>query len=264
MNLTTHELRQFIVSRPVIILLIGAVILLAASNPSLFASIPRYSSRAFYWGFSIALYLLALPYWARLSYAVWRRFFDAPIPLILGSSPLVILLTLIAADLPQVIGNLAPPRGDPIEFTSFVRNCLIAHVLESIALLWLLPLYRTGQTADEPRQGHATEEDAPEFVVLSGRSLPIRSLRFVKSAEHYLIVTMDRGTIEIRARMKDFVEQLSDNCGIQTHRSFWVSANEATAFQGGAVKTRAGEDIPVSRGRLPTVRDWFHRQGKPH
>lgn len=266
---TTHELRRLLYSRRVLILLAGFLLAIGASNPTLFPSLPEYQSRLFYWSVSVALYLLLLPSWAAVVERYWPMISRGPLPMVFATVPLVVALTMFSTAMPTIFGDLVPPRGHTITWITVIKNCVIAQVIESIALVWLLPIQRL-ETEKPGRALVATEQDAapslPEtrYVVLNGRSLPVSLIRSVRSAEHYLIVTSRNGTVELRARMKDFLEQLQDEDGVQTHRSYWVARDEAVDMSGANVKTASGEVVPVSRGRLPEVRDWFRRQGKPH
>lgn len=263
-QLTLRELRQLIYGRNVAVLVISFLIAITASTPTLFPTLPEYGSRIFYWGQSSLLYLLLLPAWAYFFSHLWERLFGQPVPMVICTVPLVVGLTALATQLPMLLGDLVPPRGHSITWITFVKNCLLAQMMETAALVWLLPLNR--QRARNAFQRIKATEDGPaqpRFVVLSGRSFPVEAIRKVRSAEHYLVVTTAQGTSEFRARMKDFVEQVTEDDGIQTHRSYWVSRDEPLKLDGSIIKTRSGEDIPVSRGRLPQVREWFARIGKP-
>jgi hypothetical protein len=266
---TTRELRNLIYSRRVLILLAGFLLAIGTSDPTLFPSLPEYQSRLFYWTVSVALYLLLLPFWVEALIRFWPRISDRPLPMVGATVPLVIALTAFATAMPFIFGDLVPERGHSINWITIVKNCFIAQVIETVALVWLLPIQRletqksrAAEGKDAPALGPAAP--AIRYVVLNGRSLPVPLIRSVRSAEQYLVVTTKTGTAEFRARMKDFLEQLEDGDGIQTHRSYWVSQAEAVEMSGSNVKTASGEIIPVSRGKQQDVRDWFRRQGKPH
>lgn len=266
---TSRELRKLIYSRRVLILLAGFLLAIGTSDPTLFPSLPEYQSRLFYWTVSVALYLLMLPFWVNALIRYWPKISTAPLPMIGATVPLVIALTAFASVMPMIFGDLVPARRHSINWITIVKNCFIAQVIETVALVWLLPIQRleAEKSRASAAQDAATakpEEPAIRYVVLNGRSLPVSLIRSVRSAEHYLVVTSKNGTVEFRARMKDFLEQLEDADGIQTHRSYWVSRAEAVEMSGSNVKTASGEIIPVSRGKLQDVRDWFRRQGKPH
>lgn len=262
---TLHELRGLIYGRRVIALMAFFLLAIAVSNPTLFPAYPVVTTRAFYWGLSMVLYLIFLPYWAGFYVAFLERISGRPVPLLIATAPFVVLLTALSASLPVLFGDFLPVRSEEVVVMTFLVNCIIAHLIETVGLAWLLPLYRS-EHGSEPAaiSDPAANFPDPEFVVLAGRSMPIETILRVQSAEHYLIVTTNQRTLEIRARMKDFLEQVADDDGIQTHRSFWVSYAEAHELSGMTVHTSTGGSVPVSRGRLPVVRDWFHGHGKPH
>ena len=264
-HFTLHEMRRLIYGRNVIVLLVVFLFIIAGSNPTLFPSLPQFRSRVFYWGVSIVLYLVLLPFWALLLRDVWCRYLKVPVPLIIATAPLVIALTAWSNSLGATFGDLVPPRGNYVAWTTYLKNCLLAHCLETAALLWFLPLNRdreVEETAPETEAPAAPE--ARDMIVLGGRSVPVKDIRSVSSAEHCVIVATGNRSFELRARMKDFLEQVTDEQGIQTHRSHWVAADEVEELRGGAVKTRSGTEFPVSRGRMPAVREWFAQQGKIH
>jgi DNA-binding LytR/AlgR family response regulator len=69
------------------------------------------------------------------------------------------------------------------------------------------------------------------------------------------------------ARMGDLTNQLKPSDGIQTHRSWWVSAVAATEITkiGGSEFMDIGEGtrIPVARGRSGEVQGWLAQRGQP-
>lgn len=278
---TMHELRRLLYGPRVLILSLVVLTAIGVADPALFPSLPDHKSRLFYWTVAITLYLLLMPYWVQLLLRLWPLVAKSPLPLMFATVPLVAGLTVFTAIMPAIFGDLVPKRGAPIDWTTFLQSMLIAQFVETFTLGWLLPIQRFegegGQHARrrkaesvEPSSAAAPEAEAGaaadeiRYVVLSGRSLPVPLILSVRSAEHYLIVTSRNGTVEFRARMKDFIEQVRDDDGVQTHRSYWVAREEALELSGANVKTASGEVLPVSRGRLPEVRDWFRRMGKPH
>lgn len=241
-----------------------ALLVLTAANPILFPTLPSYTSRFFYWFLSLILYVLLLPLWVRLLIRYWSTSTQRPIPLLIATAPLVIALTAMCENLPELLGPIAPARAQPGTWLSYLQNVLIVHIVEMISLLWLLPLYRGAEPAVAAVRPPADVEPPEAFVVLNGRTFPAASIRWARSAEHYLILGTDIGTIELRARMRDFVEQVGGAPGIQIHRSFWISRNEALALHGNQIKTRTLGDVTVSRARSKDVRDWFRSQGLTH
>ena len=256
-NFTYRELQTLLRDRNLLIVLLVVLALLAASNPTLFPSLPIYSSRIFYWGVCIILYLLLLPVWVRAVYGMYERVFPRGVPLLLSTAPLVFSLTCFGASLPHLLGEWLPERGDAISWLTYLKNWLIAHVMETIGLVRVLPAVRARNLRSKlPEPGG--------FVVLNSRSLPLDSIRSVQSKGHYLIVTTHVGKVVARARMMDFLNQTSASVGIRTHRSHWVARDQVVGLSGSIIKTRNGSDIPVARGRLPDVREWCRAHNLPH
>lgn len=266
---TTHELHGLTRSRRTYFFTGIILIFIALSNPVLFPVLPDHAPRVFYWGVGLGVYLLVVWRWAGFAYNYWQRLFKVVPPLFLLSLPLHCGITFTMAILAEILAPIVPTRS-PVGPWTYLQNTVIGHCAETIALIWLLPLYRRDIEANASEEEAELEEEGAttvppaEFVVLNGKSVPLRAIQSVRSAEHYLVVKTVDMTSEYRARMKDFLEQVDELAGIQTHRSFWVSRNEAMELSGAVVKTRSGEDIPVSRGRQPAVREWFHQNGKAH
>ena len=121
-------------------------------------------------------------------------------------------------------------------------------------MLWLFPLYRAENI----------KPSKTEFVVLNAKSIPVASIQLVECSAHYLLVTTDLGTQKYRARMKDFLEQVTPDHGIQSHRSFWVSESEVVELSGRSIRMRSGRFIPISKSRISDVKAWMQVYGKQH
>ncbi|MEL6362898.1 MAG: LytTR family DNA-binding domain-containing protein [Pseudomonadota bacterium] len=100
----------------------------------------------------------------------------------------------------------------------------------------------------------------PETEVAHFSAWPHAPISSVKSADHYLEVTIESGeTLFVRGRMKDAIRRLAEADGMQVHRSWWV-AREAVA----EIKARGrdkflilrdGREIPVGRSRIAPLKD---------
>ena len=170
---------------------------------------------------------------------------------------MIFALTWFGASLPHLLGDWVPQRGDPVTWMTYLKNWFIAHAIETFGIVWVLPAVRAKQVAKAPKKSDG-------FVVLSSRSLPLETIQSVQSAGHYLIVTTHVGKVEARARMMDFLNQVSAEAGIQTHISHWVARGQVVGLSGSIIKTHSGADIPVARGRLSEVRDWCRAHNLPH
>lgn len=258
---TFRELQAFVLSPNVLFLCAIVLVVMTSGHPLLFPTLPDVNSRLFYWILGIFLYLVLVLPWAQLVLNIWGRLSSRPLPLLALSAPLVAAITLLMEFLPDVFDAVVPARSGALNLFGFVKNIIVAHLTEMIAFLWLLPLSRnSGPDANVATVG----EDMARFVRIAGRSLPLDTLRCVRNEEHYLVVKTTMGTLRLRARMKDLLTQVSDEDGIQAHRSFWVSVDEALELRGSTILTRSGCVIPVSRYRMKAVRAWCERHGKPH
>jgi hypothetical protein len=262
LHFTRRELQRFLWSRNVIVLLSLAIFLITMANPILFASIPGFGSRLFYWSVCAVIYLLLAPGWATLVCSGWFAAVHRPIPQPLISMLLVCGLTWLAAKMPLLLHDWAPQRGFPITARTYLRNILIAQMIENMALFWLLPLFRkdirpSGETSPAPE----TPSEHPIFVTINRANIPLNTLLSVQSAGHYLHVTTDSGTQEYHARMKDFLEQVDEAAGISPHRSHWVATRAAQSHNGKHIRLGTGATIPIARGKQAKVRDWAQHHG---
>ena len=278
LSLTRHELNNFRLSANTLSLSLIVLAIIAVMDPMLFPTTPLASSRLFYWGLCTIIYLACVPVWLHFMSGLWGRITTQPIPHIVVTIPLATILTTFSLYLHGIFGDPVPMPGMEM-LKVYVKHTIILIIAESVALFWLLPLFRlrnsgtidgtttlpnaTAATPEQPAPSDnpmCNDEDLPAFVILNGQSVRICEVLTARSSEHYLIIATENGTTEYRARMKDFVEQTPDSYGIQTHRSYWVSKTAATSFTGSAIVTQDGERIPVARSRVNDVRSWMENQ----
>ncbi len=258
---TFRELRGFVISPNVLFLCAIVLVVMTSGHPVLFPTLPDVNARLFYWVLGIFLYVLLVLPWSQLALNIWERFVSIPMPLAIVTVPFVAGITVLMEFLPETFGSLVPARSGSSNWFGFAKNITVAHLTEMIAFLWLLPLSRNAQKEISVSEA---AEDAAQFIRIAGRTLPLNSVACVRNEEHYLVVKTTMGTLRLRARMNDLLIQVSDDDGIQTHRSFWVSVDEALELRGSTILTRSGYVIPVSRYRIKAVRAWCKRHGKPH
>lgn len=111
-------------------------------------------------------------------------------------------------------------------------------------------------------------ESAPiaKLISLPGEdAIPMENVWLVRALEHYVEFHFEQSPQRVvRARLSDFIEQVEDSQGIQTHRSWWVSAQAAKQLvtDNGKrfLELHDGQKIPVSRGRMPDVQQWLADQ----
>ncbi len=233
------------------VLVAAGFFIMATGHPVTLPQFDSFELRLAFWIVGLGFYLAASEFHSFVLYSLWRPIFKRPIPLILLSAPLVLYSTYLAgAVLTLVSGTDRPPFGI-MTWQMNVRNIVVAHIFETVALLWLLPAQRA-------RSGAAAQT---RNVMLAGRRFVLCGIQRVKAAEHYLEVHTDAGMETVRERMLTFLEQVEPGDGIQTHRSHWVSAASARDLKGAHLQLTCGEKVPVARGRLNHVRDWLQDKG---
>lgn len=253
-TLTIGELTKFLHSRNVLFLLCLTPFLAVSADPALFPNVPTPSTRFFYWSCCVLLYAVFSPYWVFGVFSLWSKFTTRPIPHPVSSVPLITLLTFLAHFLPALPDSFLPARETTQYLRGYLVNIGLGLGLETIGMLWLFPLYRAENI----------KPSKTEFVVLNAKSIPVSSIQLVECSAHYLLVTTDLGTQKYRARMKDFLEQVTPDHGIQSHRSFWVSESEVVELSGRSIRMRSGRSIPISKSRIADVKAWMQIYGKQH
>lgn len=223
-------------------------LILSTGHP---VTLPQFDSfwlRLSFWWLALALYLLISPIYALLTDGLWCKLFKGPIPLICLSTPLLLLATYGAG---AILTVLFVPDMQPFSVMTWqmnLRNIFVAHIFETLSLVWLLAAMRARRNGDAPQK---------RSVTLAGRKVALCDILRVKAAEHYLEIYSPTGVLTLRERMATFLDQVKADDGIQTHRSHWVAAHHATALLGTDLRLTDGEKVPVARGRIEDVRGWL-------
>lgn len=205
-----------------------------------------------FWFIALFIYLLATEFYALATWRIWHRIFGGPIPLVILSAPLVLASTYVTGAFLTILFEPGRPPFEIMTWQMNLRNVVVAHVFETVALVWLIPAQRARRAQIEMGRK----------ITLAGRSFVLDEIVRVKAAEHYLEVHGPDGVEVIRERMATFLEQVAPKDGIQTHRSHWVACTSAVSMSGAKLRLTSGEKVPIARGRLDDVRDWFRtREG---
>ncbi|WP_420012181.1 LytTR family DNA-binding domain-containing protein [Tateyamaria sp.] len=224
-------------------------VILSTGHP---VTLPQFDSfwlRLSFWWLALALYLAISPFYALLTDGIWCKLFRGPIPLIFLSTPLLLMATYGAGAILTVLFVPGSPPFEVMTWQMNLRNIVVAHAFETIALLWLLPSMRARKAANDPEGRH---------VILAGRKVALTGILRVKAAEHYLEVHSESGVETVRERMATLLDQVDETDGIQTHRSHWVAKAQAVKLSGSNLRLVDGTDVPVARGRMEDVRQWLN------
>ena len=235
-----------------VLILVGFFIM-STGHPITLPQFDSFGLRLAFWFLALAIYMLTSDVYSKLTHGLWQRVFSKPVPLIVLSPPLVLASTYLAG---AMLSILFEPTRHPFSIMTWqmnLRNVLVAHAFETLALLWLIPSQRLRKLK------------APNLrkITLAGRTYPLADIARIKAAEHYLEVHSATASEVIRERMSTFLEQVTPADGIQTHRSHWVAHAYVDSFSGGKVRLKCGHKVPVARGRLDEVRDWIEARNAP-
>jgi hypothetical protein len=102
------------------------------------------------------------------------------------------------------------------------------------------------------------------FILIGAEPIALSRLRVIEAREHHVHVSLEDESLMLRARMSDILAQTQAGDGVQTHRSWWVSAQAAQALGRDGNKhvlhISDGRQIPVARTRLGDVKHWMQSQ----
>ncbi|MEO1109691.1 MAG: LytTR family DNA-binding domain-containing protein [Pseudomonadota bacterium] len=102
-------------------------------------------------------------------------------------------------------------------------------------------------------------------VRVGDREYRLNAIHYFEASEHYIRIVHSGGEDFIRARMSQTLSGVSDDDGIQTHRSFWVSsAHIASARKESGkiiIQSTEHQDFTVARSRKKAVEKWLRDHG---
>lgn len=260
---TDHEMRLFVsngtvvqfTSREVLrlyqswqlwVLIAFGFTIMSTGHPVTLPQFEEVGVRMAFWIIALLIYLaVSIPYGVTFD-RVWQRTVATPIPLLVLTAPLMVFTSVLTVVILTAAFEPGRPLNSMITWQMLARNVFVAHVFETVALVWLIPALRVSRSDERS-------------VMLAGRRIPITDIGRVKAAEHYLEVFLPTGVEIIRERMSTFLEQVSSEDGVQTHRSHWVSRYHARSIKGSMLEMDCGNSVPVARGRQKDVQQWLDR-----
>ncbi|MEX0310213.1 MAG: LytTR family DNA-binding domain-containing protein [Tateyamaria sp.] len=245
-HFTIREMYELYTSWQMWVLVLVGFLIMATGHPVTLPQFDSFGLRLSFWFIALFIYLVLSMFYALATCRMWRALFGGPIPLIVLSSPLVLASTYVTAGMLTVLFEPGKPPFASMTWQMNVRNVLVAHVFETVALLWLMPAQRARNATNPGRR----------TIALAGKPVALQDIRRVKAAEHYLELHTPSGVEIVRERMATFLEQVDTCDGIQTHRSHWVAGAWAGALSGTQLTLGDGERVPVARGRIDDVRAW--------
>ena len=244
---TLREMHDLYRSWQMWVLVLVGFFIMSTGHPITLPQFDSFELRMAFWVLALGIYLGISDLYAQLTGSMWRKLFGGPIPLILLSAPLVLACTYSAGAILSLMFDQGRPPFSIMTWQMNLRNILVAHVFETAALVWLIPAQRARQA----------KKSNQRKVTLAGSSYVLADIHRVKAAEHYLEIYTQSGVEMIRERMSTFLEQVTPQDGIQTHRSHWVAVQTVATLSGTTLRLNDGEKVTVARGRLDAVRCWL-------
>ncbi|MFT8778371.1 MAG: LytTR family DNA-binding domain-containing protein [Gluconacetobacter liquefaciens] len=173
------------------------------------------------------------------------------------------ILTLGVASLPAVplsmlvVNGTIGTLGD---FVLFYADALgLGLILAAIryGMRGWKPVVRKGVSADLaplPTAGTPSRD----FLQRHAPDLAGSRLLALSAEDHYLRIYTDRGQALALLRLRDAIDSLGEEAGLQVHRSFWVAMHAAPQAarrgQSWQLELPSGLSIPVSKARVAACR----------
>ncbi len=209
-------------------------------------------------------YEMALPlrllYWlivVALSWVQWlllegliSRWTGWPLQAV-GSVTAFLLAALLVGELMLLrpLLGLGGPRDLAELYLWIAGTALVIFWLNYGAIYWAVEVYGRGER----------DSDAAPSAFLARIPAKIAGeLLCVKTEDHYLRIYTTAGDDLILMRLRDALNELEPDDGLQVHRSYWVARRAVTGFkrEGRRVLLTLsnGLEVPVSERHLPAVR----------
>ncbi len=178
------------------------------------------------------------------------------------SPMIVVVVTIISTVIENYLYTVAigerPSFIQPLD--GVMLNIASALIFETLFLLFAIPLILPNKSKSDEQQKAKTRQ-----VTIAGKNFPIADIHSISSQDHYVEVKAGEASSLLRARLVDVIAQIDDEFGISPHRSHWVSKAAIDEIKGTVsgkvLKLKNGEEIPIARGRVKTVRDWLEETG---
>ncbi|MEO9685026.1 MAG: LytTR family DNA-binding domain-containing protein [Tateyamaria sp.] len=245
-HFTLREVYALFKTWQVWVLFLVGFFIMSTGHPVTMPQFDSFGLRMAFWVVALLFYCLAMCWNTWVIKVIWDRVIGGPIPTFVLSIPLVLASTYAASGLLTLLFEPGRDLWSIVSWQMNVRSILVAHVFETVVLMWLIPAVRARTVPAE--QGCT--------VTLAGRSFVLSEISRIKAAEHHLEIYNDDAVEVIRERMCTFLEQVTPKDGIQTHRSHWVAWHPAMSIKGDCLYLDCGAEVPVARGRKDDVRAW--------
>lgn len=244
MHLALRELRGIYARRQSLALLAGIALVMGVSGP--FGTID-----------SLAL-VPRLAYWAVVVPMTYAAGFlgSALVHPLLPEGPRALRIALAAGGSTLLVApllgfvhlSLALPLGTPLQILLMVAAIyVISAVVESLGYLMAQP-----SVPAPPAQG---QPPAILRRIAPDKRGPLVALTV---EDHYVRVRTRKGEASVLMRLSDAIAETVPVAGLQVHRSHWVALDAVQSIRrrgdGALLQIAGGDEIPVSRGHLPKLR----------
>jgi len=128
-------------------------------------------------------------------------------------------------------------------------NLAMGLIFETLFFLFVKPvLMRNAKARSRP------PISARRVIQVSGVDILAADIVLLRAQDHYVEVVTNSGKTLVRARIRDFTEQLTEDEGITPHRSYWVAwqniISADLSLNYAAITMSDGSIVPVAKGRI--------------
>ncbi len=177
---------------------------------------------------------------------IWLNLFLMPLFAILGSA----VMTYI---------NLTVGLYSDQRFMQVWPQSIITWLVFSLLVILPMMSIASKLAKEQRRVGVTTMMEFFHYKL--PESLKGGELLALKAEDHYLRVITDRGSALILMKFEDALAALNGYPGIQSHRSWWIAANQLKGFnkldsKTSTIRLSDGTEVPVSRRKRKSVNEY--------
>ncbi len=189
----------------------------------------------------------------------WRQLIVSGIAGAVVFAPVALAIDLLIIGEEMEAASLGLELVD--EFMALViPMCLVWVAINApFALGFQLVREAAGPASTEIQPGTEPVSAAP-FMQLVDTSVR-GDVIYMKAELHYVLVVTDKGKDLILYSLKDAIQELGNDDGFQSHRSWWVNPNYVDGFRRagrqGELTLSTGDAVPVSRSQLSAAETRF-------
>lgn len=262
-QLTLQESFEFFASRNFFMFLVPLFMVLIGATTALFAMPLDGLGRAIYWGLFVLGYMVCASTMLICMGLASRYLNIRKFPIPVTCFVVVFGATGFAEFTATEIFNTIFSRHF-VYMPLFLPQYLLILGIELIVIQWVIPTFLARVRDPVPEVEDDTGSSPAHGVVsANGQKFLLKDILLIQANQHYVTIRTEEKEALVRSTFKNILTQLPKDCGIQVHRSSWVSRKGVdiarSLNQPDCVVMSCGRRVAVSRSRQDAVHEWLTR-----